>query len=151
MVNSGLMKTGLFPKILACLLLTSLLIVNAAAAADFVWCFGSDGHLEFKPAADNACCANCYGLPAADSKMVSRLLTVDPACCGPCVDLFVKKAEVTLFKRYIKTSAGFPGAVQAKSGSPAYRQHPFAGMSLPAPPQRLALSLLVQRTVVLLN
>ena len=151
MVNSELMKTGLFPKILTCLLLISLLIVNAAAAADFLWCFGSDGHLEFKPATDKACCDNCYGLPAAGRKMVSRLLMVDADSCGSCVDLFLKKAEATLFKRYIKTSAGFSGAVHAKSGSPAYRQHPLASMSLPSPPQRIALSLQVQRTVVLLN
>lgn len=143
------MKIHALHKIVALLLLATLLVVNAAAAADDIWCVGSDGHLQVKPRSDNGCCEAVES--GAGRRNGEPALKTAEGSCGPCLDITRKKIKVTLLKRHTKISPPCLAMVQASCHAWNLNQQGAVSQVLPALPKRISQALLAHRTVVLLS
>lgn len=149
-INSELMKIRTLYKIVALLLLATLLAANAAAAVDDIWCVGNDGHLTVKSASDEACCAERFDAGQNRQKDLPTLRATGNAC-GPCLDIFRKKVDVTLLKRSAKVSFPCPGMITVPTQSRGFQQDLAPGTPPHDFPKRVSQTLLAHRTVVLLN
>lgn len=149
-INSELMKIRTLYKFFALLLMATLLAANAAAAVDDIWCVGKDGHLTVKSVSDDGCCAEPFGAEQDRQKHLPTLKATGDAC-GPCLDIFRKKVDVTLLKRSAKVSFPSLGLITLPTQTRGFQQDLAAGAPLHDFPKRVSQTLLAHRTVVLLN
>lgn len=153
MLNSAVMMIKVLPKTMVCLLLSTLMIINAADAIGYAWCFGGDGHVKIKYVTAGSCCEQESALPdplrlqPADASL--RLSGGES--CGPCLDLFLKQNEASIIKRSNKLATPALAIAKTSSSPLPLHQSMVAGTPLTQPPPRVSQTILSHRTVVLLH
>jgi hypothetical protein len=138
-------------KILILLCLLIYLVSGYGSAYAAVWCFGSNGHIEFKVAPKTGCA------PAVQTEnqvtAVCGSVLVKSECCGPCLDIPTSYTSRAISGKRL-------AAQQAPSDIPAAFFLPFrspvtialaVSNRLPQSPPSANSPLSHLKTVVLLN
>ena len=139
-------------RIVVFISLLLFLFSGQAGANGFLWCLSDDGHSELKHAHDTCCnvtqdgCAPC-------SEQDSPSLAVEGDACSPCRDIAVSCETAFNLNRDKNTPAD--NAVPPASGlicaTFGFSHPPNYPLSFHLPPPRVNQTLLMHRTVVLLN
>jgi hypothetical protein len=116
-----------------------------------VWCFGSDGHIEYKFAPKPGCA------PAAQTEnqanAVCGSVLVKSECCGPCLDIPTSYTACQVTGKRLEAQQP-PAAIPATlilSSRPPVTVAPAVPNRLPQPPPSANSPLSHLKTVVLLN
>jgi hypothetical protein len=138
-------------KILALFCLLIYLASGYGSAYAAVWCFGSDGHIEFKVAPKPGC------TPAAQTEnqatAVCGSALVKSECCGPCLDIPTSYTALQVTGKRLeakKAPADIPAALFLSSRPPVTVALAVPNR-LPRPPPSANSPLSHLKTVVLLN
>ena len=135
---------------LACLLIYLAAGYGSAHAA--VWCFGADGHVEYKLGL-KAACSTPTTRTAGRGVDLCRSSPADSGCCGPCLDVPTSCAAPTVGGKRLesrRSPAVIPVVFQSQS-FPRSIVGRAVSNRLSQPPPAASSPLSHLETVVLLN
>ena len=130
--------------------LTILTLLWSSQGQGYVWCVVADGSTHLESALESHCDRGAHPLAAAELQVVT--FSNEDTSCGPCFDLAAN--HDTLQSRTLSDSdlaAPFlpSTGIYPQWAPPVLVRHLANNLILEAPP-RVATTLLVQRTIVLL-
>jgi len=138
-------------KILVLLCLLIYLVSGYGSVYAGVWCFGNDGHIDFKVALKAGCA------PAAQTKDQATAVygpaQVKSECCGPCLDIPTSYTALQVTGKRLeaqKAPTDIPAAFFLSSRPPVTVALAVSNR-LPQPPPSANSPLSHLKTVVLLN
>ena len=133
------------------LLLTILTLLWSSQGQSYVWCMTADGATHLESTQHSHCDRGALHLPEKTDARIT-IFGEEDVCCSPCVDLAA--TFDTLQQR--KLSAGdldspflLSSILRPEWVPPVLVRHLLNNL-IPEPPPRVATSLLVHRTIVLL-
>jgi hypothetical protein len=134
-------------KILALLCLLIYLVSGYGSAYAAVWCFGSDGHIEFRVAPKTGCAQTANQAAVCGSALVKS------ECCGPCLDIPTSYTSRAISGKRLAAQQA-PTDITAAfflSSRPPVTAALAVSNRLPNPPPSTNAPLSHLKTVVLLN
>ena len=130
--------------------LTILTLLWSSQGQGYVWCVVADGPTHLESALESHCDRGAHPLASTDSRIT--IFAAEDADCGPCLDLAAtgdtlqqrKLSSGDLYSPFLLSTILRPAWA-----SPVLVRHLANNLILEAPP-RVATTLLVHRTIVLL-
>lgn len=143
-----------FPSrnILLWFMVLALLLSSQERVHGYVWCVEEDGQTRLESALHNSCTADeASAVAGTCAATTGAALTADDSCCGPCLDLAVAPESLQQRSRsnYDLVAPLIPAPVVPVAAT-QFPPRTLPVHVLPEPRPRIATSLLILRTIVLL-
>lgn len=140
-------------KIIGLLLIPAFLVASIGSVPGYAWCFGEDGHKDFKKTAIVGCSDGQNETKDVVKYDTPSIYSSDDECCDSCFHFSAQQGEIVFSKQYKKPLQTTADEISLNVFSQSFAQSvKLVATNLASqPPPRISQTILAHRTVVLLN